>query len=192
MNFVAGVLLLVSNFAEQEAFAMFNCLMEDYLLEGFYRRGFPRLKKYMEAHESLSELYIPKVKDHFNHLRVPCYFLHQWYLTMFASSLPLGIVVVLWDAIIAEGLNTLLPLSVALLQVLSPFLLRMSFEEVLRFLKSLKEPNEVHSLAGTGRWLVRESEKIRLTTSLTEFVGSPIESDDAHEDVNVKRDERGQ
>eukprot|EP00923_Selenidium_pygospionis_P007161 GHVN01012286.1.p1 GENE.GHVN01012286.1~~GHVN01012286.1.p1 ORF type:complete len:201 (-),score=25.22 GHVN01012286.1:1033-1635(-) len=78
---------------------------------------------------------------------------------MFVSCLPLGTVVVLWDSIIEGGLHELLPLSIALFQVLSTFLLRMRFEEILKFFRTLRfECDEVK----IGRLLVDAGETVVL------------------------------
>eukprot|EP00923_Selenidium_pygospionis_P007163 GHVN01012289.1.p1 GENE.GHVN01012289.1~~GHVN01012289.1.p1 ORF type:complete len:252 (-),score=35.59 GHVN01012289.1:656-1411(-) len=86
---------------------------------------------------------------------------------MFVSCLPLGTVVVLWDSIIEGGLHELLPLSIALFQVLSTFLLRMRFEEILKFFRTLRfECDEVK----IGRLLVDAGETVVLPPRILQYV----------------------
>lgn len=47
------------------------------------------------------------------------------FLTTFITALPLRSVLVVWDFLLADGLHALLQLAVALLRVLTRFLLRL-------------------------------------------------------------------
>eukprot|EP00913_Durusdinium_trenchii_P004169 g3861.t1 len=97
---------LESRVGEMETFWMFFSLMECSHLNGFYRRQFPLLKRYLWAFEELLSTTLPELQQHFlkENLQHAVY-LHQWFLTLFISSLPLPMVLVFWDAIICGGLQ---------------------------------------------------------------------------------------
>ncbi|EER05043.1 TBC domain containing protein, putative, partial [Perkinsus marinus ATCC 50983] len=137
MNFVAGLLLLVSG--EEEAFWVFVCLMEYDGLAGFYRENFPLLGRYTHAFDELLARELPDLRDHFTEEGVqPTLYIHQWYLSLFINCLPLQTVFVLWDVIVSDGLPIILSISIALLKVLRPALMQMEFEDIVRFFKTMK------------------------------------------------------
>lgn len=57
--------------------------------------------------------------------RLPLSFLSLRFLTLFVTSLPLRSVCVLWDFLLGEGLHGLLELAVALLKVLTRFIIHL-------------------------------------------------------------------
>ncbi|CAK9055285.1 Ecotropic viral integration site 5 protein homolog (EVI-5) (Neuroblastoma stage 4S gene protein) [Durusdinium trenchii] len=123
MNFIVGLLLLVVQGGafggddrdlppemEEETFWMFFSLMECSHLNGFYRRQFPLLKRYLWAFEELLSTTLPELQQHFlkENLQHAVY-LHQWFLTLFISSLPLPMVLVFWDAAWPVGCRRFCP-----------------------------------------------------------------------------------
>jgi len=118
----------------------------------------------------MSEQNIPELRNHFiREGMLPPVYLFQWFLTLFVTSLPLQTVVILWDYILSEGLHVLLPLTIALLKVLERYLLRQSFEEMLKFLKSLKISGGYDDTK-IGRMLVRQADKISMPDELLTMV----------------------
>lgn len=159
MNFIAGLLLLVSGRAEEETFWVFVCLMEDYDLKGFFRDGFPLLDRYVLAFCDLLEDAAPEVAEHLACENVPPQaYLHQWYLTLFINTLPMATVLVIWDGILADGLHVLLPVAVSLLDSLRYAFLAKRFEDIFGLLKSMKCGLEGESEAAeAGRLLMLRS-----------------------------------
>merc|ERR1719262_1617698 len=112
MNFVAGLLLLVSG-SEEEAFWMFVCLMDNGKLAGFYKENFPRLRLYLQAFDQLLAEVLPDLRAHFIHEDVqPAVYLHQLFLTLFVNYLPQQTVLLIWDVIIVDGLQAILSITV--------------------------------------------------------------------------------
>eukprot|EP00392_Amoebophrya_sp_AT5.2_P009018 g9046.t1 len=101
MNFIAGLLLLVSGSNEEETFWMFVQLMELRGLKGFYKDKFPMLRVYLKAFDRLLEEQLPDLREHFRSEGVqPAVYLHQWFLTLYINCLPLQTVLVIWDVVI--------------------------------------------------------------------------------------------
>ena len=65
MNFIAGLLLLVSQANELETFWMFVSLMQLRGLNGFYKDKFPMLRVYLKAFDKLLEEQLPELRNHF-------------------------------------------------------------------------------------------------------------------------------
>ncbi|ESS33101.1 TBC domain-containing protein [Toxoplasma gondii VEG] len=167
MNFIAGLLLLVSSFDEFDAFCVFRALMQRYRLKGFFQEKFPLLRKYMKVFDTLASQQLPELRQHFLDEGVlPAVYLHQWFLTLFVTSLPLRSVCVLWDFLLGEGLHGLLELAVALLKVLTRFIIHLRFEEVVKFLKSLKSSGGGCDDFKVGKMLVKQAAKVQLPDTL--------------------------
>ncbi|KAK6590665.1 TBC domain-containing [Cryptosporidium xiaoi] len=139
MNFIAALLLMVSDFDQERSFYTFIIILEAYGLSGFYKDNFPLLSKYIQAFNTLFQTNIPKLWKHFQDEGIfdPVY-LHPWFLTMFVSTLPLKTVVILWDYLLANGLHSLITIAIALLKIVESTLLDQSMESIIQFFKSLR------------------------------------------------------
>jgi hypothetical protein len=172
MNFLVGLLLrvavqrpgqILSFDKEEEVFWLFVCLMDYDGLRDFYREGFPLLLKYTVGFFDLMKLEIPDLHRHFEGEKIsPSLFLHQWYLSLFINCLPFPTVLILWDSIICEGLPVILSLSVSLLKVLKGVLLKMEFEQIIRFFKTMKNGDEECDAKIIGQLLVKQAALISI------------------------------
>ena len=68
----------------------------------------------------------------------PHSYLHQWFLTLYINCLPLETVLVIWDVVVCEGLHVLLNITLSLLKVLQSVLLKLEFEDIVKFFKTMK------------------------------------------------------
>jgi Rab-GTPase-TBC domain len=172
MNFIVGLLLLVSK-NEEEVFWFFVCLMEFDGLNGFFKDGFPRLGLFVSAFDQLLDIEVPSLRQHFININVqPSVYIHQWYLTLFINTLPLQTVLVIWDSLMCDGLPVIVSVTVTLLQVLRDVLIKMDFEEVIRFFKSMKTGEEQFDAAMIGRLLVRHSGEIVIPPAMLKLLRS--------------------
>ncbi|KAL8449121.1 hypothetical protein Emed_003272 [Eimeria media] len=114
MNFIAGLLLLVSSFDEFEAFSFFCFVMVHKHLKEFFRERFPLLRKYIRAFDDLAVVHLPKLREHF----------------------------------VEEG-------------VMAPVYLHQWFEEIVKFLKSLKCSGGVDDFR-IGKMLVKQAAKVQI------------------------------
>jgi len=184
MNFIAGLLLLVPSSSVDEAFWMFVYLMEYDGLNGFFKDRFPLLRKYLRALDTLLEQRIPDLREHFTKENVePAVYLHQWFLTLFVNCLPIPTVLVLWDAIICDGLPVILSITASLLNVLKGVLLTMGFEDIVRFFKTMKTGDEDCDATVIGQLLVKRSYRMDIPGPLLQgLISSQDISDDDEQD----------
>lgn len=188
MNFVAGLLLLVSNYQEEECFGVFVCLMDHVGLAGFYGDKFPLFKRYLRACDMLVKETVPDLRDHFKkeHVKAPVY-LHQWFLTLFINCFPLSMVTIIWDVIICEGLEVVLRIAVSILQVLKDSLLAMQFEEIIKFFKMMKtyddEDGELNAFR-IGQLLMKHTELVKVPANILEELTNDAADDDPFVDCD--------
>lgn len=182
MNFVAGLLLRViapsaSYIAledEEEIFWTFVSLMDYDSLRDFYRDGFPLLMKYTFAFYELMRVEIPDLFSHFETEGVsPSLFLHQWYLSLFINCLPFPTVLILWDSMITDGLPVILALSISLLKVLKSVLMKMEFEQIIKFFKTMRNGDEECDAQIIGQLLVKQACLITIPKDLLRTLSSP-------------------
>jgi hypothetical protein len=104
---------------------------------------------------------IPELFAHFDKEGVsPSLFLHQWYLSLFINCLPFPTVLILWDSVISDGLPVVLTLSISLLKVLKNVLLKMDFEQIIKFFKTMRNGDEECDAKIIGQLLVKQASAI--------------------------------
>jgi hypothetical protein len=111
MNFIAGFLLIMSNFNEVETLCLFISLfmMNENILRGFYLDGFAVLKLFIFQFEKYLEKKEPKISSKFKYLNLPCeIWISPWFLCFFSANLPLIFAVRVWDCLLSYGLNFLI------------------------------------------------------------------------------------
>lgn len=183
MNFIAGLLLMVPSASVDEAFWMFVYMMEYDGLSGFYKDRFPLLRKYLRALDTLVEQRIPDLRAHFIKENVdPAVYLHQWFLSLFVTCLPIPTVLVLWDAIICDGLPVILSITASLLNVLKGVLLTMGFEDIVRFFKTMKTGDEECDATVIGQLLVKRSHRMDIPSRVLQGLLSSEVSDEEEQD----------
>lgn len=169
MNFIVGLLLLVSCGQEEETFWMFACLMEDRCLSGFYKEKFPLLQKYLQAMNQLVDSSIPDLSGHFYREGLqPTDYLQQWFLTLFINCLPLPTVLIVWDGLVCNGLQNILSTTLALLQAVKHILLTMPFEDIMNFFRVMRVSQADTDAVTVGQLLVKNSYLVELPPSMVQ------------------------
>mmetsp|Transcript_45312 Transcript_45312/g.142120 ORF Transcript_45312/g.142120 Transcript_45312/m.142120 type:complete len:413 (-) Transcript_45312:39-1277(-) len=144
MNFVAGLLLLVSG-SEREAFAAFVCLMDVRGMSGFFREGFPLLKRYERCLIGRMRQTMPDLLAHFEEVQVShLHYLAPWFMSLFIKLLPLPLAKVVWDVVIFEGLVSSIKIAVSILRACRPILLCLDMERINDAFKLLKMSDHAH------------------------------------------------
>jgi len=139
MNFVAGVILLVAE-DEEEAFWLLVRLMEDGRLCGFYEKGFPMLQHYIHSFDALMCERNPELREHFIAEDIePVMYLHHWFLTLFADTLPLAAVLAFFDVIVCCGLESIIQIAASIVQDLEQELLGQDLEGILHTFYQLRD-----------------------------------------------------
>lgn len=183
MNFLVGLLIRVivpketelTLSQEEDVFWLFVCLMDYDGLRDFYKDGFPLLLRYTVAFFDLMRSEIPDLHRHFETEGItPSLFLHQWYLSLFINCLPFPTVLILWDSIICEGLPVILSVSVSLLKVLRNVLIKMEFEQIIRFFKTMKNGDEECDAKIIGQLLVKQAALITIPKTLLRSLNTSV------------------
>jgi hypothetical protein len=182
MNFLIGLLLRVliaqegevTREREEDVFWMFVCLMDFDGLRDFYREGFPLLLKYTKAFYDMFESECPDLFEHFEKEGIsPSLFLHQWFLSLFVNCLPFQTVLILWDNIICDGLPVILTCSISLLKVIKGVLLKMDFEGIINFFKSMKHAEGDSDTKTIGVLLAKQAALISIPREIMKHLHSP-------------------
>lgn len=160
MNFVAGLLLLVSGFNELETYVSFVGLMCEFGLADFYMPSFPLIQKYIQAFDKLTKNMWPGLHVHLKKEEISvAVFLHQWLLTMFVVILPLRTVVTLWDYILFNKLSSVMAVSLGLLHLLTPQMRNLKFEGIMGLLKHIKDTDLKDDIR-VGRIIVNQAYRL--------------------------------
>lgn len=144
MNFIAGFLLIASDFNEVEVFyllvALFSDTYKDNLgIRGFFSDSFPLLKAYLYIFNHFFAEKMPELKRHFESLDIPDeVWVGKWFQTLFTVSMPLNVVMRLWDCIFSYGLEFIISFSLAIVKHLENDLIKMEDPfNVIEFFKNV-------------------------------------------------------
>ncbi|SAM04147.1 hypothetical protein [Absidia glauca] len=133
--FIAGPLLV--NMPEEEAFGVLVKLMDRYQLKGHFAPQLNLLHQRMYQLDGLIFDQLPHVYRHFENQGIRSnMYASQWFMTLFAYKFPFHFVFRVYDLILAQGIEALHRLAVALLEKNQSVILSMEFDSLLHFLKN--------------------------------------------------------
>lgn len=120
----------------EDAFAVLVQLLTHYNLRFLFTVGMEGVHIRMNQLEMLVREYLPVLYNHFLYLDLKAImFASSWFLTLFATDLPLDPVFRIYDIVLLEGSSVLFNFSLALLKRAQPELLKLTFEHALEYLK---------------------------------------------------------
>jgi len=158
MNFIVGMFLTMMS--EEESFWLLVAIMHQKPCEmrGLFEEGMHGTHKVLYVAEKLTKYYLPRLARHFEreNIHVTMY-ATQWLLTQYTSSFRFDLVTRVWDSFLGEGWKIIYRVMLALLSQWQSKLLKLSFEEVLAFLREL--PDRVD-----GNSVMRAAMRIPLKT----------------------------
>lgn len=147
LGFVVGPLLM--HMSEAEAFAVLVRLMEHYDLRSCYTPDLAGLHLRIYQFQQLLSKHLPELTEHLHRLNVEPLYVSQWFLSFFAVTCPLPMLLRIYDIILAEGATeTLMRVALSLMQRNQKKLLAYTeFEDVMQFLlsRSLWDPYAQHA-----------------------------------------------
>jgi len=152
MNFIAGNMLIISDFDEVESYYMmlslFSFTFGDHLgVRGFFIDGFPLLQLYNYQFNNLFKTFLPELYQIVSDIGLPdeAWF-GKWFQTLFMISLPRELTERVWDCIFSYGLDFLFNFTISLLKHLEPHLLRINDTvDFIEFFKLL-HPSQCQSV----------------------------------------------
>ncbi|CAO3648864.1 unnamed protein product [Cunninghamella blakesleeana] len=133
--FIVGPLLM--NMPEEEAFGVLVKLMDKYQLKGHFAPQLNLLHQRMYQLDGLIYDQLPHLHRHFENIGIRSnMYASQWFMTLFAYKFPIDFVFRVYDLILAQGIEALHRLALALLEKNQSILLSMDFDSCLQFLKN--------------------------------------------------------
>jgi hypothetical protein len=107
-------------------------------MRALFGEGMAGAHRVLYVADKLIGKFLPKLANHFKRENIDItMFATQWLLTLYTSSFPWELVTRVWDAFLAEGWKMVYRVMLALLEEASPKLLKLSFEDILAFLRDL-------------------------------------------------------
>ena len=139
MNFVVGLLLLVSGGNEAETFCMLEAIICHFKIREFYTENMPELKKTLTEFDNHFQSSLKQLYFHFRENEIfEDMWVLKWFITLFSTVLPLRIVLNVWDIIMVDGILTLIHTALAILKYFEKDLLEKDSIGILMFLNNLK------------------------------------------------------
>ncbi|KAG1223447.1 hypothetical protein G6F35_004657 [Rhizopus arrhizus] len=137
LAFLAGPLLMTM--PEDQAFCIFVRLMETYEMRTMFTLNMEGLHLRLHQFQTLLTQYCPRLASHLEeHSIHTAMYASQWYLTLFAYSFPISLVLRIYDLVFAEGaVETITRVAIAIMQKNEETLLGMDdFEQLMMYLSS--------------------------------------------------------
>ncbi|KAK5204703.1 hypothetical protein LTR41_009559 [Exophiala xenobiotica] len=136
LGFVVGPLLM--HMGEAEAFCILVRLMEHYDLRSCYLPDLSGLHLRIYQFQQLLTRHLPDLAAHLDTLKIEPLYVSQWFLSFFAVTCPLPMLLRIYDVILSEGATeTLMRVALSLMQRNQKKLLAYTeFEDAMQFLLS--------------------------------------------------------
>ena len=169
MNFIAGFLLIISDFNQVDSFyVMIGLLSKTFSnhmgIRGFFVDGFPLLRLCMYQFEYILEDMLPKLSALVKELEVPNeVWISKWFQTLFTICLPIDMTVRVWDCFFVEGFPFLFSFTIAMLRKFESDLLMI--DDIVDFVDFFKifEPNYKVKKNIEIEAIIFESKSIKVT-----------------------------
>ncbi len=98
-------------------------------MRGLWLPGCPELKLRVFQFQTLLEKELPQLISHFKHIGMQLEILtSQWFLTLFAYSLPMEVLILVWDCIFLDGWKTVFRIGLARLKAVEHIMLKLELE----------------------------------------------------------------
>uniref|UniRef100_A0A8C1SU16 USP6 N-terminal-like protein n=1 Tax=Cyprinus carpio TaxID=7962 RepID=A0A8C1SU16_CYPCA len=136
MSQITALLLIYMN--EEDAFwALVKLLSgQKHAMHGFFVPGFPKLMRFQEHHDRILQKMMPKLKQHLDNQEVyTSLYTMKWFFQCFLDRTPFTLTLRIWDIYILEGERVLTAMSYTILKLHKKTLLKLSMEEIVKFLQ---------------------------------------------------------
>ncbi|KAI7878033.1 hypothetical protein K492DRAFT_209246 [Lichtheimia hyalospora FSU 10163] len=143
LAFLVGPLLMTM--PEKDAFCVFVRLMETYDMRTMFTLNMEGLHLRLHQFSVLLAQLCPELSAHLNEHSVhPAMYASQWFLTLFAYSFPIDLVLRIYDLVFAEGaIETITRVAVAVMQKNQDILMEIhDFEKLMMYLSSRRPYEE--------------------------------------------------
>lgn len=131
-GFIVGLLLM--QMPEEEAFAVFVKIMQDYKMRDMFKPSMAQLGLCMYQLENLVQELLPELHCHFQaqsfHTSM---YASSWFLTLFTTALALTTACRIMDVFLSEGMDIIFKVALALLGIGKDSLLSLDMEGMLKY-----------------------------------------------------------
>jgi hypothetical protein len=142
MNYLAGFLLMISKGKPDQCFALLTCMMNEYDQRWMFVSELPHLKLFLWEFQHFMDIHVPKLSVHFRSIGMNCsMFAVEWFITLFAYTLPLDTVKRIWDLYFLESWKVVFMIGLALLKRSEHLLLEMNLEQAMKYIKKFPDPS---------------------------------------------------
>ncbi|KAG2233208.1 hypothetical protein INT48_007628 [Thamnidium elegans] len=133
-SFLAGVLLLNMN-AQETFISLINMIRNSEVLSALYNSDEKKIQGFFKVFNVIFAENLPKLYLHFKNLTLtPDNYLPDWFMTVFASMIPLELSSRLWDIYLLHGDIILFRTGLVVLKYLEPLLWGGGFSETVKIL----------------------------------------------------------
>jgi hypothetical protein len=141
MNYIAYFLYEICK-SEEEAFQIFNCLLNSTAYGDLFYNDLSRLNKYFYVFERLIFIYLPEISLHLKNKDLSVrYFISPWFITLFTNTLKNiknqenpKILKWIFDLFIINGWKSILKIGLCLIKHFEIKILSCDLDELLHFL----------------------------------------------------------
>jgi hypothetical protein len=182
MNFVAaGILLTVleeegglsenikskdaMRAVETKAFFLMCGVLQSCSMQELWRKGLPRVQLRVFQFDSLMQRYLPRLHGHLRTIELTLdFFVSQWFLTLYAYSLPIDAILPVWDSFFEHGWAALFQAGLAVMSLIQEELLKLDMEEASMFMRKTKDAASMAQLLGKdGNELIKIANTFKVT-----------------------------
>ncbi len=118
---------------EEEAFCVLVRLMQSYRMREMFKPSMAELGLCMYQLEMLVQEHVPELFAHFQSQSIHTnLYASSWFLTLFTTAVPIGLACRIMDCFLADGLEVIFRLALALLMMGKHELLVQDMEGVIR------------------------------------------------------------
>ena len=141
MNCIASLLYDVCD-SEEEAFKIYNCILESTDYGDLFMNDLKRLNKYFYVFERLIFIYLPEVFLHLTNTKIaPKFFISPWFITLFTNAYKSvkgkgkpKVLIWIFDSFIIEGWGAINKIGLCLMKHFERKILTLDTDELLHFL----------------------------------------------------------
>ncbi|XP_054290353.1 ecotropic viral integration site 5 ortholog-like isoform X3 [Macrosteles quadrilineatus] len=164
-GFIVGLLLM--QMPEEEAFAVFVKLMQDYRMRDMFKPTMAELGLCMYQLENLVQELIPDLHVHFQSQSFhTSMYASSWFLTLFTTALALPTACRIIDVFLLEGMEIIFKVAISLLTIGKEDLLCLDMEGMLKFFqkdlppRADADPDGLMSLAFNVKYNAKKMKKL--------------------------------
>lgn len=136
MGYMVAILLMYVD--KTDAFSIMLKVVNNkpYSMKEFYKQSMPGLKNAYYKYLTLMKKYLPKLHQHLlDEMVTPNLYTIPWFMTIFATNMPLELTLRIWDIFFIEGQKILFRIALAIMKINEKELLKADFEKVFDILK---------------------------------------------------------